>query len=306
MIEPRMATMLGFLTTDAKVEPGVLVAARCAASSIDTFNAITVDGECSTNDCVFALASGKSGVVVTRDDDPAFLEALDARRRPPGARDRARRRGRDQARDRARHGRGHVGRRVAGRADDRELAARQDRDSRRRSELGPPGRGGRPIGRGVQSRSRVRHHRRGAALRERRAARRAGGRRRRTCSRRRTSRSPSTWAPADRTTPRCGRAISARSTCASTRSTGHESSGTPEIQGRDPDQTDRAEPPVALVEGLSVGARSSSRRARERARAGGRDEEAPEHAASRPINRWPAATSRCSSRSRRFGRAPRS
>jgi glutamate N-acetyltransferase/amino-acid N-acetyltransferase len=75
MIEPRMATMLGYLTTDASVEPAVL--SRALSRIVDeTFNAITVDGECSTNDCVFLLASGASGVAVTRDDDPAFLDAL--------------------------------------------------------------------------------------------------------------------------------------------------------------------------------------------------------------------------------------
>ena len=51
MIEPRMATMLGFLTTDAKVAPAVLKAALRQVCD-ETFNAITVDGECSTNDCV--------------------------------------------------------------------------------------------------------------------------------------------------------------------------------------------------------------------------------------------------------------
>jgi glutamate N-acetyltransferase/amino-acid N-acetyltransferase len=77
MIEPRMATMLAFLTTDARVEPGVL--SQALRHVVDrSFNAITVDGECSTNDCVFALASGRSGVVVSRGDDPAFLEALGA------------------------------------------------------------------------------------------------------------------------------------------------------------------------------------------------------------------------------------
>ena len=75
MIEPRMATMLGFLTTDAQVDAAVLAGALRRVAG-DTFNAITVDGECSTNDCVFLLASGQSGVRVTRDDDPAFLEGL--------------------------------------------------------------------------------------------------------------------------------------------------------------------------------------------------------------------------------------
>jgi glutamate N-acetyltransferase / amino-acid N-acetyltransferase len=77
MIEPRMATMLGFLTTDAQVDAAVLAGALKRVAD-DTFNAITVDGECSTNDCVFLLASGQSGVRVMRDDDPAFLESLRA------------------------------------------------------------------------------------------------------------------------------------------------------------------------------------------------------------------------------------
>jgi len=75
MIEPRMATMLGFLTTDAAVAPDVL--ARALRRVVDeTFNAITVDGECSTNDCVFALASGASGVSITSDDDPLLIEPM--------------------------------------------------------------------------------------------------------------------------------------------------------------------------------------------------------------------------------------
>jgi glutamate N-acetyltransferase/amino-acid N-acetyltransferase len=77
MIEPRMATMIGVLTTDARVEPGVLAGALRRVTD-ETFNAITVDGECSTNDCVFLLASGASGVTITRDDDPVFLEGLRA------------------------------------------------------------------------------------------------------------------------------------------------------------------------------------------------------------------------------------
>jgi glutamate N-acetyltransferase/amino-acid N-acetyltransferase len=77
MIEPKLATMLAFITTDAKIEPAVLSSA--VRRVVDrSFNAITVDGECSTNDCVFALASGASGVAITQADDPAFLDALDA------------------------------------------------------------------------------------------------------------------------------------------------------------------------------------------------------------------------------------
>jgi glutamate N-acetyltransferase/amino-acid N-acetyltransferase len=63
MIEPMLATMLGYLTTDAQVDASTLK--RALADAVDvTFNAITVDGECSTNDSVFALANGTSGVVI--------------------------------------------------------------------------------------------------------------------------------------------------------------------------------------------------------------------------------------------------
>lgn len=73
MIEPMMATMLAFLTTDAQVEPGMLREALVAAVD-DTLNAITVDGECSTNDTVVALASGASGVRVADQGSRAALE----------------------------------------------------------------------------------------------------------------------------------------------------------------------------------------------------------------------------------------
>jgi glutamate N-acetyltransferase/amino-acid N-acetyltransferase len=63
MIEPNMATMLGFITTDAEVEPAVLQ--RALKDAVDvTFNAITIDGDTSTNDTVFLLASGASGVAI--------------------------------------------------------------------------------------------------------------------------------------------------------------------------------------------------------------------------------------------------
>jgi glutamate N-acetyltransferase/amino-acid N-acetyltransferase len=75
MIEPNMATMLGFLTTDARVAPAVLDRAL-RESGRDTFNAITVDGECSTNDSLFALASGASGVTIDEDLYPALTEAF--------------------------------------------------------------------------------------------------------------------------------------------------------------------------------------------------------------------------------------
>jgi len=75
MIEPNMATMLGFLTTDARVPPGLLDRAL-RESGRATFNAITVDGECSTNDSLFALASGASGVTIDEELYPALTEAF--------------------------------------------------------------------------------------------------------------------------------------------------------------------------------------------------------------------------------------
>jgi len=75
MIEPNMATMIGLLTTDAQVSPAILRKAL-GSSARDTFNAITVDGECSTNDTLFALASGASGVAIDDETYPALLDGL--------------------------------------------------------------------------------------------------------------------------------------------------------------------------------------------------------------------------------------
>jgi glutamate N-acetyltransferase/amino-acid N-acetyltransferase len=75
MIEPLMATMLAVVTTDARIEPALLQRALTTVTDV-TFNAITVDGECSTNDCVFALASGASGVTVAERDLDLFSDAL--------------------------------------------------------------------------------------------------------------------------------------------------------------------------------------------------------------------------------------
>ncbi len=60
MIAPNMATMLAYLTTDAKVERDVLQ--RILAEAADrTFNTLNVDGATSTNDSAFLLASGRRG-----------------------------------------------------------------------------------------------------------------------------------------------------------------------------------------------------------------------------------------------------
>jgi glutamate N-acetyltransferase/amino-acid N-acetyltransferase len=79
MIEPLMAlphaTMLAVVTTDAGVAPALLRRALAAVTDV-TFNAITVDGECSTNDCVFALANGASRVTLGEADLDLLVEAL--------------------------------------------------------------------------------------------------------------------------------------------------------------------------------------------------------------------------------------
>jgi len=77
MIEPRMATMLGYLTTDADVDP--LLLSRALGEAVRfTFNAITVDGEPSTNDCVLALANGRSGVQINENLYPALVDGFRA------------------------------------------------------------------------------------------------------------------------------------------------------------------------------------------------------------------------------------
>jgi glutamate N-acetyltransferase / amino-acid N-acetyltransferase len=77
MIEPMMATMLGFIATDAAV-PRPLLERALREVVDDTFNAITVDGECSTNDCVLVLANGASGATVDDSSYAAFVEGLRA------------------------------------------------------------------------------------------------------------------------------------------------------------------------------------------------------------------------------------
>jgi len=72
MIHPQLATMLAILTTDYPLEPGEPMEFLRPAVE-ESFNSISVDGECSTNDTVVLLANGASGVPR---DDAAFAEAL--------------------------------------------------------------------------------------------------------------------------------------------------------------------------------------------------------------------------------------
>jgi glutamate N-acetyltransferase/amino-acid N-acetyltransferase len=74
MIHPNLATMLAVVTTDYPLEPGeALELLRPAVA--DSFNAISVDGECSTNDAVVLLANGASNA---ERDEGAFADALAA------------------------------------------------------------------------------------------------------------------------------------------------------------------------------------------------------------------------------------
>lgn len=75
MIQPNMATMLAFITTDIAADHSVLKALLAEAVK-HTFNAITVDGDMSTNDTVLVLANGESGVCLDESTTEAFKEAL--------------------------------------------------------------------------------------------------------------------------------------------------------------------------------------------------------------------------------------
>ncbi|MHB1344251.1 MAG: bifunctional glutamate N-acetyltransferase/amino-acid acetyltransferase ArgJ [Thermoleophilia bacterium] len=75
MIAPGMATMLCVVTTDALLPP--TVASSLLAREVGhTFNRITVDGQMSTNDCVFLLASGASAVTLSAESVNQFGTAL--------------------------------------------------------------------------------------------------------------------------------------------------------------------------------------------------------------------------------------
>ena len=74
MIEPNMATMLAFLTTDAEV-PAHLLRQALVDANAKTFNRITIDGDMSTNDTVLLLANGFSNVAVS-EETPKWLDSF--------------------------------------------------------------------------------------------------------------------------------------------------------------------------------------------------------------------------------------
>ena len=141
MIEPLMATMLGVRDDRRARRAGAAAARADGRASTSRSTRSRVDGECSTNDCVFALANGASGVTIGDDDFRLLVEALRAVCEP-------------LAIGIVRGGEGATklitvqvtgaptaaGREARG-ARDRQLAAGEDGGARRRSELGPAGRG---------------------------------------------------------------------------------------------------------------------------------------------------------------------
>jgi glutamate N-acetyltransferase/amino-acid N-acetyltransferase len=77
MIHPNMATMLGYIATDAAIaQPLLQQMVKQAADA--SFNCITVDGDTSTNDALMLLATGASGVQVGEAERAAMQTAIDA------------------------------------------------------------------------------------------------------------------------------------------------------------------------------------------------------------------------------------
>jgi len=75
MIRPDMATMIGVVLTDAEIDPeslDTLLRSSCARS----FNRLSIDGDTSTNDAVFAMASGVAGVPHDLDEFSRAFEGL--------------------------------------------------------------------------------------------------------------------------------------------------------------------------------------------------------------------------------------
>jgi glutamate N-acetyltransferase/amino-acid N-acetyltransferase len=75
MIQPNMATTLGFVMTDAAIAPSIL-APMLAGAVKHSYNRISVDGDTSTNDTVLVLANGASGIQPNEKERKKFGEAL--------------------------------------------------------------------------------------------------------------------------------------------------------------------------------------------------------------------------------------
>ncbi|WP_227817796.1 bifunctional glutamate N-acetyltransferase/amino-acid acetyltransferase ArgJ [Nitrogeniibacter aestuarii] len=75
MIKPNMATMLGYMATDANVSQSLLDKLVVEAADL-SFNSITVDGDTSTNDSFILMATGKAGNSIIEDEHSAAWAAL--------------------------------------------------------------------------------------------------------------------------------------------------------------------------------------------------------------------------------------
>jgi glutamate N-acetyltransferase/amino-acid N-acetyltransferase len=75
MIHPNLATMLAVVTTDYPLSHGESIEFLRPAVE-ETFNAISIDGDCSTNDTVILLANGASAIERTAETDASFAAAL--------------------------------------------------------------------------------------------------------------------------------------------------------------------------------------------------------------------------------------
>jgi glutamate N-acetyltransferase/amino-acid N-acetyltransferase len=71
MIHPNMATMLGFIATDAGFAPGLLGHLTREVADL-SFNAITIDGDTSTNDSFIIMATGQSALHIQSTDDASY------------------------------------------------------------------------------------------------------------------------------------------------------------------------------------------------------------------------------------------
>jgi glutamate N-acetyltransferase/amino-acid N-acetyltransferase len=77
MIRPDMATMLGFVATDARVAPA-LMRQLCRHAADGSFNRITIDGDTSTNDSFVVIATGRGALRIESERDPGCAELSEA------------------------------------------------------------------------------------------------------------------------------------------------------------------------------------------------------------------------------------
>jgi len=73
MIHPNMATMLGYIGTDVQISTALLQELTKEVADL-SFNAITIDGDTSTNDSFIVMATGKSGLLIENTQSKAYAE----------------------------------------------------------------------------------------------------------------------------------------------------------------------------------------------------------------------------------------